>query len=42
MPVLTPDREPRRDHPLVIIRCGKGSALVASQDLCDAVRPNDA
>ena len=39
MPVLTPDREPRRGHPLVIIRCGNGSALVASQDLCDAVRP---
>ena len=39
MPVLTPDREPRRGHPLVIIRCGNGSALVAPQDLCDAVRP---
>ncbi|MCY4529325.1 MAG: GNAT family N-acetyltransferase [Chloroflexi bacterium] len=39
MPVLTPDREPRRDHPLVIIRCGEGSALVATQDLSDAVRP---
>ena len=39
IPVLTPDREPRRAHPLVIIRCGNGSALVATQDLCDAVGP---
>ena len=39
MPVLMPDRNPRRDHPLVIIRCGNGSALVATQELCDAVRP---
>ena len=39
MPVLTPDGEPRREHPLVIIRCGDGSALVATEELCDAVRP---
>ena len=39
MPVLTPDGEPRRSHPLVIIRCGTGSALIATQELCDAVRP---
>ncbi|MYB48578.1 MAG: GNAT family N-acetyltransferase [Dehalococcoidia bacterium] len=39
IPVLTPDREPQRDHPLVIIRCGDGSALVANQDLCEAIRP---
>ena len=39
MPVLTPDREPWRANPLVIIRSGNGSALVATPDLCDAVRP---
>ena len=27
---FTPDREPRRSHPLVIIRCGDGSVLVAT------------
>ena len=39
MPVLTPRYQPERDHPLVIISGGSGSALVATEDLCDAVRP---
>ena len=39
IPVLTTEREPKIDHPLVIIRSGDGSALAARSDLCDAVRP---
>ena len=39
MPTLTPDREPARSHPLVIIRCGDASALIATEEICDAVRP---
>lgn len=39
MPVLTPEREPGIGQPFVIVRCGNGSALIATQDLCDAVRP---
>ncbi len=39
IPVLTPEHEPKRDYPLVVIRWGARSALVAPQDLCDAIRP---
>ncbi len=39
MPVLTPDFETERMNTLVAIRCGDASALVATEEICDAVRP---
>ncbi len=39
MPALTPDPEAEWMHPLVAIRCGDASALVATEEICDAVRP---
>lgn len=39
MPVLTPDFETERMNTLVAIKCGDASALVATEEICDAVRP---
>lgn len=38
-PVLTPQWEPKDGHPLIVVQIGDRGALVATPELCDAVRP---
>ena len=39
MPVLTSDPQLGHKHTLIAIRCGEASALVATEEICDAIRP---